>query len=224
MLSMAEVLAQPVDVIYPDSDGMPMAENTVQYEWIVTIKGNLDIIFRDKPDVFVAGDHLIYPVKGDPTIRVAPDVYVAFHRPKGHRGSYRVWDEEDIFPQVIIEVLSPGNRMGELMRKYFFYERYGAEEYYVIDPERNLVEGYVRREGKFDAIQEMNGWVSPSLGVRFQTSPEIVLFTPDDQRFKSYLEFGTELDAERERAQQERQRADRLAAKLRELGIDPNSV
>ncbi len=78
------------EIVYPDSDGMPMADNTLQFQWIVTIKENLESLFRDRTDVFVAGDNLIYPVKGDNTIRLAPDVYVAFGRPKGHRGSYRV--------------------------------------------------------------------------------------------------------------------------------------
>jgi len=76
------------DVVYPDSDGMPMADNTLQYEWIVTIKGNLDDIFARNSEVFVAGDNLIHPVRGNNKIRMAPDVYVAFGRQKGYRGSY----------------------------------------------------------------------------------------------------------------------------------------
>ena len=37
---------------YPESDGQPMADNTEQYEWIVKIKENLEILFVDRPDVF----------------------------------------------------------------------------------------------------------------------------------------------------------------------------
>ncbi len=33
------------DIEYPDSDGKPMADNTEQYEWIVKIKENLEILF-----------------------------------------------------------------------------------------------------------------------------------------------------------------------------------
>src|SRR5437764_1211047 len=99
------------EIVYPDSDGKPMADNTLQFRWITTIQLNLDDLFRSNPDVFVAGDNLIYPVKGDNTICQAPDVYVAFGRPKGDRGSYRVWEEGGIFPQVVFEVLSPGNRL-----------------------------------------------------------------------------------------------------------------
>ena len=56
-------------MVYPDSDGMPMADNTLQYEWITTIKGNLDVVFRDDANVFVAGDLLWYPVQGRPEVR-----------------------------------------------------------------------------------------------------------------------------------------------------------
>ena len=55
------------EVEYPDSDGEPIAENTLQFRWIVTIKGGLDAVFRDDPNVFVAGDLLWYPVEGNNT-------------------------------------------------------------------------------------------------------------------------------------------------------------
>ena len=35
---------------------------------------------------------------------------VVFGRPKGYRGSYRQWEEGGIAPQVVFEILSPGNR------------------------------------------------------------------------------------------------------------------
>src|SRR3954453_12869512 len=87
-------------IIYPDSDGQPMAENTRQYEWIVTIKGNLDILYLGREDVFVAGDLLWYPVEGDPAICTAPNTMVVFGSPKGHRGSYKQWEEGGIAPRV----------------------------------------------------------------------------------------------------------------------------
>src|SRR5512135_3829161 len=92
-------IASPEEVQYPDSNGEPMAENTLQYEWITTIKGGLDAVFRDDPDAFVAGDLLWYPVEGDNTTRMAPDAMVALGRPKGHRGSYMQWREGGIAPQ-----------------------------------------------------------------------------------------------------------------------------
>ena len=73
-------------IVYPDSDGKPMADNTRQFRWITTIKSNLDWLFANNADVFVAGDLLWYPVEGDNKTRQAPDVMVAFGRPKGKRG------------------------------------------------------------------------------------------------------------------------------------------
>jgi Uma2 family endonuclease len=103
---------QPVTahaIIYPDSDGQPMADNTLQLEWIFIIKENLDWLFADREDVFVASDLLWYPVEGRPDIRRAPDALVAFGRPKGYRGSYIQHREGGVAPHVVFEILSPNN-------------------------------------------------------------------------------------------------------------------
>ena len=101
-------LSEKPAIEYPDDDGEPMADNTLQFKWIVLIKENLEILFHDDPNVFVAGNLLWYPVEGEPTIRTAPDAMVAFGRPKGRRGSYKQWEEGNIAPQVVFETLSPG--------------------------------------------------------------------------------------------------------------------
>ncbi len=75
------------EVIYPESDGKPMADNTEQFFWIVLIKEGLEALFADREKVSVAGDLLWYPVEGRPDIRRAPDAMVAFGRPKGPCGS-----------------------------------------------------------------------------------------------------------------------------------------
>ncbi|HAA30945.1 MAG TPA: hypothetical protein DCE56_28640, partial [Cyanobacteria bacterium UBA8553] len=79
-------------IIYPDSDGQPMADNTKQFRWIVVIKENLEILFADVADVFIAGDLLWYPIEGDNKTCQAPDALIAFGRPKGDRGSYKQWE------------------------------------------------------------------------------------------------------------------------------------
>ncbi|MDB9314476.1 hypothetical protein PN462_15290, partial [Spirulina sp. CS-785/01] len=49
-------------LLYPDSDGKPLADNTIQLRLIFKIKGGLDALFKDREDVFVAADLLWYPV------------------------------------------------------------------------------------------------------------------------------------------------------------------
>lgn len=223
---------EKIEIKYPDSDGEPMADNTEQFDWIVEIKLNLELIFADDPNVFVAGDLLWYPVEGNNKIRVAPDTMVAFGRSKGYRGSYMQWKEGNIAPQVVFEILSPGNRPAEMVNKWRFYDRYGVEEYYLIAPDKKDVSGWQRVNGILEAIDQINGWVSPRLQIRFQMeSDEIRLYKPDGSLFESYLELASQRQQERLRAEQEHLRAEqeclraeRLAEKLRELGIDPSSI
>ncbi len=237
---MSTLAPHPDAVVYPDSDGKPMAENTLQYEWIVTIRENLARMFKDRDDVFAAADNLIYPVRGDATVCTAPDVYVVFGRPPGHRGSYKVWEEGDIFPQVIFEVLSPNNSAREMRGKLEFYRRYRAQEYYVIDPDTGDVEARVREGRRLPEVDDLSTFASPLLGIRFWWGEEgqLSITGPDGERFLTFAELGGQLDDARQRltaarrqAEREKKRADaeatakaKLAAKLRELGVDPEAV
>jgi Uma2 family endonuclease len=230
-----------LDFLYPDSDGKLMADNTEQFSWIVLIKENLEILFAESPDVFVAGDLLWYPVKVDapPVPAQAPDAMVVFGRPKGRRGSYRQWQEANIPPQVVFEILSPSNGAREMRRKFKFYEAYGVEEYYVYDPDQDQLEGWSRQDNQLIPIDQMHNWVSPRLQIRFDTSQnELRIYRPDGQRFLSPVELEQRANWEERRANREEQRANQaeqranqaeqqfedLLAKLRERGIDPNRL
>ena len=206
------------NIIYPDSDGKLMADNTLQFRWITMIKANLDWLFSQDSNVFVAGDLLWYPLEGDNKKRLTPDVMVVFGRAKGERGSYQQWKEDNIAPQVVFEILSPENTQTEMSRKLLFYERYSVEEYYIYNPQKNELSGLLRGEEGLEIIDDMNGWVSPRLGIRFEIAdPELKLYYPDGDNFTTYTE-------EKEKVQQEKQRADKLAAKLKELGINPDEL
>jgi Uma2 family endonuclease len=189
---MSSLPRERLHLIYPDSDGEPMAENTLQFEWIVLIKLGLEACFVNDPDVFVAGDLFWYPLEGRPDVRLAPDVMVALGRPKGHRRSYLQWLEANISPQVVFEILSPGNRPGEMARKLNFYQQYGVLEYYIYDPDENILEGFQRQGRELVVIPEtsIRDWVSPLLGVRFELSPTTLrLYQPSGKPFLSYLEL-----------------------------------
>jgi len=190
--------APPKRSIYPESDGEPIAENTLQFDWIQKVAGGLRALYKRRADVFVAGDLLWYPVEGEPTIRVAPDAMVVFGRPAGYRGSYLQWREDNVPPHVVFEILSPGNRTVEMLRKFGFYNKYGVEEYYIYDPESNKLDGYIRRGYVLEDIEQINGWRSPRLGVRFNMDgDELVIEKPDGAPLLTYVEA----DEQREFAQ-----------------------
>lgn len=128
--------------------------------------------------------------------------------------------------------------------KLDFYERYGVEEYYFIDPYEEQYEAFVRRGNRLRSVlrRKLNGFISPRLGVRFQTDGGLKLFAPEGREFRTREEREQEIleelrktalafEDERSRAVEESRRADAehrakelLAAKLRELGVDPDSV
>jgi Uma2 family endonuclease len=234
------------EIYYPDSDGEPVANNTEHYELIATTKSGLDRLFHDRDDVFVAADLFWYPVEGNPKIAVAPDVMVAFGRPPGARPSYKQWEEDNTPFHVVFEFLSKSNTTKEMARKAMFFDRYGAEEYYVFDMDSGVPDGFIRYggelspiEGTFNGKSAMEGWISPRLGVRFEVEwhdeqPELVIYNPDGTRFLSYVEIASQLDSAKieldsanetivamnEKLSTAEEQNKLLREKLRALGVD----
>ena len=222
---MSTLVDKTADVIYPDSDGQPMADNTEQWDLIALVKLNVEAIFANREDVFVAGDLLWYYVEGDPRSRVAPDVLVAFGRPKGPRGSYIQWREGGVTPQVVFEVLSPGNTAMEMTRKCSLYERLGVEEYYMLDPDVPDAVGW-RREGEgFRSVDPIDGWTSPRLGIRFEVREgSLQLFRPDGSPFKDFVELSREADEARNAAEQARADASQARADASQARADASQA
>ncbi len=198
-------------IIYPESDGKPMADNTIQFRLITTIVNGMDALFAQEQDVFVAGDLLWYPVEGKDKIKQAPDAMVVFGREKGDRGSYKQWEEENIPPQVVFEIASHSNTKIELEEtKHRFYQRYGVEEYYLFYPERVVLKGWLRCRETLETISDMSGWISPRLGVRFEViNQKLQLFRSSGEPFATYVEIMEQREFERERADIEFRRAER---------------
>lgn len=230
-MSTSALLPNKPEMVYPESDGLPLSDNTRQFRWIMTIQGGLDAQYLDDANVFVAGNLLWYPVQNNNKIRCAPDVFVAIGRPKGDRGSYLQWLEGDVAPQTVFEIVSPSNSAGVLTEKFRFYERYRVEEYYLYDPQENLLDGWIREKKLLSKIERMDGWVSPLLGIRFDMSgDELRVFGRDGQEFVATPEAVRQRDIERrakekalQEKEQERQRAEKLAAQLKSLGVEPQA-
>lgn len=211
------VVRNPDEIVYPSSDGKPMAENTLQYRWITTIKGGMDVVFKDDPNVFVAGDLLWYPVQGEPEVRAAPDTMVVVGRPKGERLSYLQWKEDDIPPQVVFEVLSPGNTRAEMVAKHDFYETHGVDEYYIYDPDHLTLEGWIRRGTVLRRIHQIEqGWTSPRTKVLMRLQPDLVLIGPDGKRFVDYPVLAEQRDEFERQAQAEARLREQAESRLEE--------
>lgn len=182
---------RPSRIYYPDSDGLPMSDNTTHGDAIEYIHGVVGSVVADDDNAFAAADHLWYYREGHPEIRVGPDVYVVWGRPKRHRGSYQQWNEDGIAPQVVFEVVSPQNRK-TTASKVFLYDELGVEEYYIYDPgyngkadlatERRTLRGFVRNTltGRAEVHESFVGWTSPRLGITFGWDDDDLLALRDE--------------------------------------------
>jgi hypothetical protein len=100
------------------------------------------------------------------------------------------------------------------------------------DPDTGELTGWLRSGNELEVIEEMMGWVSPRLGIRFELSEgELIIYRPDGERFASYLELAQRAEQQQQRAEQERQRAEQAEAQLQALrtllqerGINPDQL
>lgn len=227
----------PPDPFYPESDGRPNGDNTLQLKWIFTLYLGFTALYRGRPDVFVAGDLFWYPVEGDNTTVQAPDVMVVFGRPPHERRTYQQWNEANVAPQAAFEVLSPNNTHAEMRRKLQFYQRYGVREYYVYDPDEFTLEVWVRQGRRLVPADVTDGYTSSLLGVRFELleGEPLRVVRPDGEAFLFFDDLPGRVSGEAEaaerrradraerRAKREKKRADELAERLRKLGHDPDA-
>ena len=122
------------DVLYPCSDGRPMADNVWQSRAILKAAGDLEVAH---PEALAVADILVYPEQGNPRNRVAPDVLVAFGVGTHSRSSYLVW-EEGKPPDWVLEVASPSTAANDLDFKRRAYAAMGVPEYWLFDPKGDV--------------------------------------------------------------------------------------
>lgn len=155
------------EIIYPDTDGLPLPDNLLQEPFFIEILATLKA-FLEGLDVLVSGNTIIYYVEGDPSLSVAPDCYVALGVSRAaileRHLTYRVW-EAGKFPDFVLEIGSPSTADNDLGPKRDLYARLGALEYWRYDPTGGdyygeplvgeyLVEGEYRR---FELVDDPDG-------------------------------------------------------------------
>ena len=121
-------------IIYPSSDDEPMAESEQQYIPMTETVAEMRHWFRDRPDVYVIGDMLVYYRMNRTDIRVAPDIFVVFGVTSRHpRDSWLVWREGKA-PDFVMEIASPGTWRRDVYDKRILYALLGVREYWRFDP------------------------------------------------------------------------------------------
>lgn len=218
------------EIVYPETDGAPLGEGTLQVGWIIKLFNGFDWFYRRHQNVFVAADLFWYPVRGEPQIVRAPDIMIAFDRPKGHRSTYLQWKEAGVAPQFVMEILSPSitPRDRELLLR--FYDRYSVEEYYEYDPEADELKVWVRTNRGLVPIEvPPSGFVSPRVGVRFEAPGGVPMrvIDPEGNPFLSYSEVVEQTKRVREDREKLRKEADGHQAEaepFRKVGAEYRAI
>ncbi len=110
-----------------------MAETDVHIDALLYLREALKDYFRDAPQVYVAGNMLLYYEEGNPAACVAPDVFVGQGVAKRERRTYKLWEEGQP-PAVVFEITSRGSRLEDLGTKRVVYAMLGVREYFLYDP------------------------------------------------------------------------------------------
>ena len=142
---MADPVFDPVVVEYPSSDGEALAESDFQFTPLTYVRNALRHYYRDRRDVYVSGNLLLYYEEANPAAKVAPDVFVVIGAPSHDRSSYLLWDEPKA-PDWVLEVTSHGTEHKDRGEKRALYRELGVAEYWRYDPTGDYLEPRLRGE------------------------------------------------------------------------------
>ncbi len=222
----------PQEIIYPSADGEPLAETSVHVDAIVNIVVALRQYLQGQRTIVLANQFLYY-AQGFPKLRVAPDVMVIFDVEPGDRDNYKIWEEGQV-PVVIFEVTSASTQDQDEGFKKSLYESIEVHEYWQFDPRGEWIpeqlRGYRLQGDTYTLISDSR---SIPLQLRLAAEGHLLSFyredtgdklpTPDELRLalQQAIADRQQLAVQLE---QERDRAERLANRLRELGENPEDL
>jgi Uma2 family endonuclease len=212
------------EIVYPESDGQPMAESDLHRKEMTYLIDALTEHFRRADDVYVAGNLFFYYKKGDPRSVVAPDLFVVKGVAKRDRKTYKLW-EEHRSPGLVVEVTSDTTRDEDLSDKHAVYEQLGVEEYFLFDPLGDYLDprlqGHRLVNGRYrPAPLEADGsLISRTTGVTLRIEGEHLRLT-ETASGRSFLRYEEVIDQSRQEREARRALEDenaRLRAELERL-------
>ena len=141
-------------LLYPCSDGQPMAETDLHAASMVYVASALRWWFEKhrQADVYVGSNNFLYYERGNPGAVVAPDVYVVIGASAHLRDTYLLWNEPK-GPDFVLEVTSKSTRGTDEQRKREVYASLGVSEYFLYDPRAEYLapplQGFRLHEGEY---------------------------------------------------------------------------
>jgi Uma2 family endonuclease len=205
-------------------------------------------IWRDRDDIYCSGNTTVYYDSNQQTTRNfrGPDIYVALGAIKRSRRSWMVWNEGGRYPNLVIELLSKSTAtVDRTLKKELYQTTWRLPNYFWFHPETKEFKGFRLVDGLYEPIvpnalgqlwsDELELFLGLHEGFLRLFTPDglLLLYQEEEEALRAELaEQRAELAEQRtETAEQradraedalqaERDRSERLAAQLRELGIE----
>ncbi len=239
------------NVIFPPGDlysDEPPVETELHLRQIILLLQCLEWLWQDRNDFYAVGNLTIYysPRQLKSELCRGPDFFVVLGTERKARKSWAVWEEDGKYPNVIVEILSPSTASTDRNFKKLLYQNtFRTHDYFWFDPYTLEFAGFHLVDGEYQPLEPnsqghlFSQQLDLYLGIHEQ---KLRLFTTEGELIPRPEEVAqketqraiqeaqrAEQEAQRatqetQRAAQEAQRADRLAAKLRELNIDPDTI
>jgi len=227
--------AQQLADLMPDATQLesnePEMESSLHYAQLALLVACLEWLWRDRNDFFIGANLTIYFSREQLKNRDfrGPDFFLINQTERRARKSWVVWEEGGQYPDLIVELLSPGTaKTDRSLKKVLYQDRFRTPEYFWFSPDTLEFEGYRLRGQHYEAIAPNDaGWrwsdvLGLFLGVQnetlryFHRSGELV---PTPEEAAEAAQLAAETAQLKVQAAQER--TARLAEQLRALGIEP---
>jgi Uma2 family endonuclease len=218
-LDSSGVVASPSNL---RSDEPPMESYAHLIQMILLLE-SLELFWKDRTDFFAAGNLTIYFSRRQLESEYfhGPDFFVVLGTDRRPRKSWTVWDEDGRYPNIIVEILSDSTEtIDRGLKKQIYQDVFRAPDYFWFDPETHELAGFHLIDGRYAPL-------APDASGRLWSAQLGLFLTVHEGTLRFFTAEGALLPAARELAQQvetAERRSALLAEKLRELGVDPDSV
>lgn len=229
-MSVAKDLETPENVIFPPGDlysQEPPLESDLQREQMTLLIQSINWLWQNRNDFYASGNLTVYYSSRQPKSEdlKGPDFFVVLGTYRAARKSWVVWQEDGKYPNVIVELLSDLTAATDKnLKKQIYQDIFRTPDYFWFDPNNLEFAGFILEGGQYQPLQPNPlGWLwSKQLGLYLGVHEEkLRFFTSEGQLVTTPSE---EAQSERHQKELAQQKAERLAAKLRELNIDPDSI
>jgi Uma2 family endonuclease len=232
----------PTDLIFDDGESLETNQHRVAMNVLIR---SYQQYRAEQTDFYVGGNMFIYYSSTQVKNRDfrGPDFFVVLDVDgERERLGWVVWEEEGRYPDVIVELMSPSTANVDLGIKKQLYDRvFKTQDYYVYNPfDATSLLGWHRSDTYQPITPDERGWLwCETLGLwlgtwqgtidrettswlRFFDSTGALVLLPEEAAAQRAEVEAQRAEVEAQRAEVEAQRAERLAARLRELGEDPD--